>query len=301
MLKITFFGSKEMDIFTETERKLAINKSNAFCELNSNQLPNKTELFGDVFNKMDAAIHKTKSELPRCQNFPSITQGALNNCHGDWYEWFLAITAINIHLSQKTKYLALLLPNVSTFDVAELYGSEILTIVNDLKHKVKGTSSVEFITSNPDFVIIDTTNVDTTNLTLNFNTPISVVDPTLIQKIQGLYTHFIGKCALDDIVGYLSVKTSLRPDRRLQIAHEGSLMKALYAHIQTRQWILKPNGLKYYAASKSVSSADRAALKTIATHSLITVNTAPQPAVDEVYEIDSLKSAEAALLSILNS
>jgi hypothetical protein len=286
-----------MEIFTEKMgNKLEIVKLNAFCELNSNQLPNKTELFEDVFNKMDADIHATKSQLPRYHNFSSITQGALNNCHGDWYEWFLAIAAINIHVTQKTRYLALLLPNVSQFDVTKLYGSEILTLINDLKCKVRDTVDVEFISSNPDFVI-----VDTTQCAVNFNTPISQLNPPLIKQIQELYRGFIGKCALDDIVGYLSVKASLRPDRRLQIAHEGSLMKALYAHIQTRQWILEPNGLKYYAASKSVSDADRAALKTIATHSLITVNTAPQSAVDEVYEIDSLKSAEAALLSMLNS
>jgi hypothetical protein len=290
-----------MDIFTEKARTLAINKSNAFCELNSNKLPAKMTLFTDVLKRMDNDVHQKKKQWPSHQNFPDIKKPALNNCHGDWYEWLVAIAAINIHLAQNTKYLALLLPKVSTFDVAELYGSEILTIINDLKHKVKSSSSVEFITSNPDFVIIDTTNVDTTNFTLNFNTPISVVDPTLIQKIQGLYTHFIGKCALDDIVGYLGVKTSLRNDRLLQLAHEGSLMKAIYAHIQTRQWILEPNGLKYYAASTKVGPKDYAALKTIATHTLISVNTAPQSAVDEVYTIDSLKSAEEALSSILNS
>ncbi|WP_373695840.1 Cfr10I/Bse634I family restriction endonuclease [Brunnivagina elsteri] len=48
----------------------------------------------------------------------------------------------------------------------------------------------------------------------------------------------MGKCNLKDIIGYASIKTSLRPDRRLQIPHEGSLMKAIYAtNINMRYFI----------------------------------------------------------------
>ena len=68
-------------------------------------------------------------------------------------------------------------------------------------------------------------------------------------------------------------------------------MKALYVHLQTRQWILKPNGLKYYAMATVVGPKDRDALKTVATHSITTVHSLPQAAVDEVYEVNSLKQA----------
>jgi hypothetical protein len=85
----------------------------------------------------------------------------------------------------------------------------------------------------------------------------------------------------------MSVKTSFRPDRRLQIPHEGSLMKALYAHLVTREWELTPRGLKYYAVACSVGEPDRRALKTVATHSITTVTNLPQAAVDEVFCVNN--------------
>ena len=107
------------------------------------------------------------------------------------------------------------------------------------------------------------------------------------------------KCNFEQLVGYISVKTSLRPDRRLQLAHEGSLMKALYVHLQTREWIIEPAGLKYYAISRKVSNADRKALKTVATHSITTVQSKPQSAVDEVFEINSLQDISVLMNDII--
>src|SRR5690606_1570365 len=93
----------------------------------------------------------------------------------------------------------------------------------------------------------------------------------------------------DDIRGYFSVKTTFRPDRRLQIPHEGSLMKAIHVHLQTRSWINDPKALKYYAAATKVNNSDREALKTVATHSITNVSSKPQAAVDDVFVIDSVE------------
>ncbi|MCC5846693.1 MAG: Cfr10I/Bse634I family restriction endonuclease [Verrucomicrobia bacterium] len=97
------------------------------------------------------------------------------------------------------------------------------------------------------------------------------------------------------IVGFAATKTSFRPDRRLQIPHEGSLMKAIYAHLVTREWELKPRGLKYLAIACKVGEPDRRALKTVATHSITTVTDLPKAAVDEVYRINSFDELNAFL------
>jgi len=280
------------------ENKLAINKKEAFCQLIDQPFPPVGKLFSVIISEMDENIRKLKRQSTVYSTLPDITREALANCHGDWYEWLLAIISINTYLSKDTSYIALILPNVRQFNVSELYVTDIQEIINDLKNKVKSSADVEFITSNPDFVIIDMTNID---VSFPFVTPISHVTPDIIETIETLYTHFISKCCLDDIIGYISAKTSLRPDRRLQIAHEGSLMKAVYAHLQTRLWLLDPKGLNYYAFSTKIRDSDRTALKTIATHSLITVNTKPQAAVDEVFEVNSIVKAEQAFLTILKS
>lgn len=78
-------------------------------------------------------------------------------------------------------------------------------------------------------------------------------------------------------------------------------MKAIYTHLQTREWIINPKGVKYFAIATKVGNPDRAALKTVATHSITTVHSVPQAAVDEVFQVNSLQQAQEAFSQILSS
>lgn len=267
--------------------KPQIKRVEAFCEVRKGQIPNINETFRGILDALDNAV-KTAC--------PDVKQGALSNCHGDWYEWMIACVAWNFRLTNNKKPLALLLPNVSRFDVASLYVSELHDHISDLRKKVSDTAGVQLITSNPDFVVI---NPEDLHLGDSLNTPITEFTESTIAKLQESYKDFQGKCLFNNIIAYLSVKASFRPDRRLQIPHEGSLMKATYIHLQTREWIINPRGLKYYAAASKVGKADRDALKTVATHSITNVQSLPQAAVDEVFEINTLEQAHAAFAEIL--
>ncbi len=201
----------------------------------------------------------------------------MSNVHGDWYEWLLAISAWNHFCKNPNSHLAILLPNISQFDVSTLYETRLSDLIVDLKNKVSEVSGVQLITSNPDFVII---NRELAKETLKDVAEIKELTPEILSFLGTVYQNFIDKCTFEQIEGFISVKTSLRPDRRLQISHEGSLMKALYAHLQTREWIISPKGLKYFALATQISIADRNALKTVATHSLATVFSSPQTEFD---------------------
>ncbi|WP_279615263.1 Cfr10I/Bse634I family restriction endonuclease [Photobacterium leiognathi] len=119
-----------------------------------------------------------------------------------------------------------------------------------------------------------------------------------LEHLDKIYQNIVGKCELDDIVGYFSLKTSLRPDRRLQIAHEGSLTKAIYVHLQTRSWLMEPRGIKYFGGSLAINDADIRALKTVATHSITTVMSKPERAVDEVFSISDREKLSEAIRSM---
>ena len=273
--------------YDENNNKASIKKMDAFCSLNNEVLPEESKSITSLLSEFDSVIKTAE---------PRITSGALANSHGDWYECLIAISALNYTIEKKTAYIALLLPNIARFDVADLYCSKIQNYIKDLRKKVKDASDVSLITSNPDLVLIDYKMVE------GFVLPdkaIECVTPENIELLEELYKNFIGKCSFDSIIGYLSVKNTLRPDRRLQIAHEGSLMKAVYMHLQTRQWLLDPKGLKFYAVSTKIGEKDRLALKTVATHSIITVNTKPQAAVDEVFKVDNLAEADKMFQAIL--
>ncbi|MBL4743606.1 MAG: Cfr10I/Bse634I family restriction endonuclease [Cycloclasticus sp.] len=284
-------------LYIKSNGNVGINKAKAFCKYSKYIFSQKGMLITSFLKQMDENILSLQKNSSTFCALPTVTTGALANSHGDWYEWLLAITALNHHLSNNTKHIALLLPNVTRFDVSSLYKPDIQNIILDLKEKVKESAEVQFVTSNPDFVIID---IQKTDVDIGFLQSIENTDENLVPKLESIYKHFINKCSFDDIVGYLSVKTSLRPDRRLQIAHEGSLMKAIYAHLQTRQWILTPKGLRYYAAATVIKDPDRNALRTVATHSIITVNTLPQAAVDEVFQVNCLNKANEMFSIILN-
>lgn len=272
-----------------SEGKAVIKRIAAFCTLRQGMLPNNTETFTSILDDLDLKI-KQKA---------TVTQGALNNCHGDWYEWILACLAWNYSFTHNKNFRAILLPNVSSFDTSKLYKKNLDNHIQDLRAKVEDTANVRLVSSNPDFVIINTSKMEC--IPPIFNVPISKFTPANIKVMENVYKHFIGKCTLDNVVGYFSVKTTLRPDRRLQLSHEGSLMKALYMHLQTREWLINPNGIKYYSAATKVSDSDRKGLKTVATHSIINVQSSPEAAVDEVFEINSEHEALAAFSSMLTS
>jgi hypothetical protein len=222
--------------------------------------------------------------------------GALNNAHGDWYEWLIGIAAWNYCVENPGSYLIISLPNVTQFDIATLYKEDIKLIIQELRDNVERRASVSLITSNPDFVIINPEKLDFSH---NQQNKITDLDINCINIIDNLYRQFIGKCSMEDIIGYASIKTSLRPDRRLQISHEGSLMKAIYARIQDDKGTLNPQELKYYAISTKVGEADRKALRTVATHSIVNVDSQPQAAVDSVYSVNCLSETLVVFDEIL--
>jgi hypothetical protein len=261
--------------------KSQVIKDLAFCTLLQGRLPAAEKQFSVLFNEFDDEVRKEDSR---------ITREAMNNVHGDWYEWLLAICAWNYFVKNENAHLAIPLPNVVQFDVATLYEKRLNNLIIDLKKKVADVSEVQLITSNPDFVIIGG----------DLAREITDITPEKLTELEDTYQKFTGKCNFEQIEGYISVKASLRPDRRLQIPHEGSLIKALYAHLQTREWIISPKGLKYYAVATKVTKSDRNALKTVATHSLTTVFSLPQAAVDEVYDVNTIQQANLAFSSILS-
>lgn len=275
-------------IDTNARGKSQILKREAFVEIRKGRIPNNHERFTKILYDMDVAVRAVD---------PTVSQGALSNAHGDWYEWMLAIASWNLSAEHLGLNVAIPLPNKLLLQLSSLYVESLSAKIDDLRQKVEESSTVQLISSNPDFVLIRRELADQLFGTI---TPYSQINVADLERLNSLWTMLVGKCEFEDIVGYLSVKTSLRPDRRLQISHEGSLMKALYVHLQTREWILDPPGLRYYAMATKVGAPDRDSLKTVATHSITTVASIPEPAVDEVYEVDTLEAANEAFREILD-
>lgn len=224
---------------------------------------------------------------------PDITTAAFANARGSWYEWVVALGAIRWMREHPESLTMCNLPNVSSYDCSRLYDAKISFYIDDLRKKARESSNVELISSNPDFVLVSS------QLGRDLPTREQIAASTSSDIINGIYQQFHQRCDLDDLLGYASVKTSFRPDRRLQIPHEGSLFKALYRHIQTRDWLVDAPGISYYAVTQKANDKDFRALNTVATHSITDVSSKPLAAVDELFVVTDGLSLTQMLESVL--
>ncbi len=261
---------------------ISVNRLEAFVVAlggrSSFDIPN----FNDFIVEIEEAIR---------EEHPDVTRGALNNARGDWYETLIALGAHEFATDTESDFAFVRLPNVNAFSCENLYVPEIAELISQLREVLRAEADVSLISSNPDFVIVSSRLVDLFDL--------AEVDVESIGRLNSLYETLEGQCDFNDIVAYSSVKSGLRPDRRLQIAHEGSLMKALYRHIQTRLWAIDANGIKYFGIAGSCGDADREALKTVATHSIVDVLGKPESAVDGLFQVNNPDQLRKALQEIL--
>ncbi|MBM6634447.1 Cfr10I/Bse634I family restriction endonuclease [Leclercia adecarboxylata] len=274
--------------------KFTINPAYAFIEYAS-----KVNLYNMEFDAVLAGLKKLINDEAFHQG-GKVNEGAFNKCNGDWYEWLIGIRAIEYFVQNNVDRLVVKIPNASSFDVISVYKDYLSSYIHDLRKKLSH-NNVNLVTSNPDFIVLETADITgELKKALSWVTLSNITMDTL-SCVEFMYKDFINYANLDQLRSFLSVKTSFRPDRRLQLAHEGSLMKALYTHLQTRTWNINPAGVKYYAAATVVGNADIIGLKTVATHSITDVKSLPQSAVDEIFKINSVQDVDNCLNHILFS
>lgn len=270
--------------YTNSTGGTSIDSSAVFCAVLNNRDPLLIGDFNGFLKDCETLVHTEFSP----------TQGAINNVRGNWYEWLISVGALNFLENKEPKLNTILLPlpNVSSLDYNSLYVDEVYSFISDLKHKT-AKHDVSLISSNPDYAIVTLVDGISVPNTLT-------VTPDTISKIDQLYKSFDGRLQFDDLIGFASIKTSLRPDRRLQLSHEGALVKAFYEHLKARLWKVDAQGLKYYGVSMVVKNSDKTGLKTVATHSILSVNSTPERAVDDVVQISSGNDLTRFLTLILS-
>jgi len=192
------------------------------------------------------------------------------------------------------QHIVLKLPNVKTMPCVRLYEGSLHDLLEDFKKKLMAVAQVNLVTSNPDFAIINEKCKSTRIYDLS-----TLLTTEHLDSYDALYKSFEGTCSLGDLVAFLGVKTSLRPDRRIQLLHEGSLMKAIHTHLKTRNWDISAASLKYYGLSLHLTEADIVGLKSVATHSIVSASLIPERAVDEMLEVSNTAELESFASSYL--
>ncbi len=266
---------------------------------------------------------------------------AFNNCNGKWTEVGYAVFAWNalVKINRSAKecanggqhnvFVYVKLPNRTSTDKdwIQLLDEAITTALIEYpasRNKKINPKSLNFgrpfelISSNPDAVILKFDSLTAGTLwkitkIKNFDpyTTIPCISAEIVGNLDSLFEKFKGTVLpSENLQCFLSVKRSLRPDRRYQWIHEGDHVKAIL------QWIevssvnpvvaldseLKYDDLngKFFAVSLSkVSKDDHNAMDTGLAGSIVSPSLAPVWAVDKLFECLSFDKIEEQIKQMI--
>lgn len=272
-------------------------------ELFHTSLPSATSSFSAIikqlqdYTKQQFSIKSTTLKQP--------TGSAFNNCNGRWAEYVYAayawdrLAALNSADDAQYIYVYVKLPNNNSDDNEwiSLLNQDYLTSLNRLERdehdpQVVGAGHKAFTlcSSNPDAVILKYTTEEASALRfpLDPRIPVANLAIPVMQGMDSMYGALLGTVnPHDNLQCFLSVKTSIRPDRRYQFVHEGNNIKAILlsliaARIDAR-CTQDDVQRKYFAVAFSkISKKDKIAMET-ALSACIAV-----PAMNCIWSVDKL-------------
>lgn len=230
-------------------------------------------------------------------NAGSRITGGISNVRGDWLEQILAVLFNNIIANGEYGNTAIIrLPNTETMPYQDLFEPTARAYLADLYASLE-ENGVSMTMSNPDFVCVTDLPDDVFAKVRGPYALGSIGADTLWQAYEAIR----GQCSPFKIAFVLTVKTSVRPDRRYQIVHEANVVKALTAHLASRYWQRDLNVPFYAMIAGPVSDSDREVLRNPVTHTLVQVSWVPTPVVDQVYEINSVTGIRRIVRDLLQS
>jgi hypothetical protein len=183
--------------------------------------------FLDIVDRIEREVVEKSTQL--------ITQGSLNNCRGTWYELALIMEA-HRSILQSTKNLYLVkMGSETSIKFWEIYQKESRQKYDLLVDIFKKREEPIFIRcSTPDFVMISRDIIrdsSSSNILKNLSPP--------LKEINELYKVIKNKCLPHQVKGFISLKTSNRPDRRYQILLEANVTKFASRYIHAPEHRLR--------------------------------------------------------------
>lgn len=236
-------------------------------------------------------------EYARRNKMKTPGQGAFNNARGDWLELILSAYFWNAAVDRNEDILVVRLPNVMRMSFIELFDKESQKLINFGLMKTLNKHGARLDMSNPDIIGV---HIKRSKLPSIFHKKLDRLGVKEASMLFDAYKILLGKCSYNGILFGLSIKTSLRGDRRYQIVHEGSIVKAFIAHLQTRYWDTSFETKFYGAVTDNVSEQDHEIFKTAATHSIVNVFSPSVKAVDKVYHVPTTADVEKMINEILD-
>lgn len=250
-----------------------------------------SEILEAILNRINEAADTWSIDRP--------SGGGINNSRGVWFEYILAIIAWNVFAShaKTTTGCILKLPSASVLYFIDLFEPDARTALESGLFRTLQSENIIMTMSNPDFIATEDLEP---GVLRHFKTPLSNLSLSSQEILSTAYKRIIEQIRYDGIKFGLSVKTSIRPDRRYQTIYEGNILKALIAHLQVRFWDISSKTGFYVVVEEKISNSDREVFSAPATHSIVDVHAKPVPAVDGLYLIKTTSDFEKCLLKMID-
>lgn len=254
-------------------------------ELYAASLPDASKSFSAIIEDLQ---EYTKDLFRRkAPDLVEPTGSAFNNCNGQWAEYIYSVQAwnklaeINQSLTGEHFFVYAKLPSNrnATTSWVSLLKQDKQTLVNNFAldetvPAVSASGHEKFLlsSSNPDAVILTVKEDILGQLALDPKTRIDNLSMETAEKLNCIFDNLKNKInPFREIQCFISIKNSMRPDRRLQFLHEGNNVKSLLLFlINAERYSSTPQNplptltsldKKFYAVSlNSVTEQDRKAM-----------------------------------------
>jgi hypothetical protein len=178
--------------------------------------------FIDIVNEIQKIVIQKSTEIP--------TSGSLNNCRGAWNEMAFVMEAHRSILQSTENLYLVKMGSETSIKFWEIYQKQSRQKYDLLIDTFKQIEEPIFIRcSTPDFVVISRDIIRDSSSSNILQNP----SPSL-KEINELYKVVKNKCLPHQVKGFISLKTSNRPDRRYQILLEANVTKFASRYIHDR-------------------------------------------------------------------
>ena len=221
-----------------------------------------------------------------------------NNVRGAWTRWIFSVICWNFFCEYAEKHNAciIMLPPISRLTFTDLFDTDSGEALKRGLLSRLNEHGIELTMSNPGFICASDIPPDGL-----FQVPITNLSLENQAVLASAYEKIVGSCQYNSIKFGIALKTSLRSDRRYQIIHEGSTLKAFIAHLQVRYWDIGFKTDYYAVVANDVSEADRRVLSAPAIHSIVDVHAPPVKAIDAIYEVKCTSDMESCVKKMVEA
>ncbi|HEY9628528.1 MAG TPA: Cfr10I/Bse634I family restriction endonuclease [Coleofasciculaceae cyanobacterium] len=153
------------------------------------------------------------------------SSGSLNNCKGQWNEFSYLYSAHSSILNQRKDLYIIKMGNENSIKFWQLYKPNSRIRFTDFLETLKQRNIV-LRCSTPDFVL-----VRRSIIAESIPDSQELFGKALFDELKNIYKKLIDKCEPEDVISFISVKTSNRPDRRYQILYEANITKLASKYI----------------------------------------------------------------------